>query len=432
MIKMKDSGVEWIGDIPINWEIKKFKYFFDIIGGNGFKDEFQGNETGEIPFCKASDINGNNKYVSGAKNYVSYELANSQKYNVIPANSILISKIGEALRKNHRKINTVPCIVDNNCEAFTTNRDDNIDFLYYVMKYIDMDWFDNGGTIPSVNNSKLKEFYLPFPNILIQEKIAKYLDEKCAKIDKIIEKQQAMIEKLKEYKLSVITEAVTTGIEKNGNYVDSGVEGIGKIASTWKVAQISKLHNGLTDGTHGTFTRKETGRLLLSSKNVREDGLEIGDNESYISEEDYQSIVANGFPQKDDVLLCCIGASIGRCTIYTKEEPEAFQRSVIFIRCNKNYILPEFMCYSLKSKSTLHQEQLLVNQSAQPGLYQGLVSKIHLAVPSIAEQNNIVEFLNDKCKLIDKIVNKRQSIIDKLNEYKKSLIYEVVTGKKEV
>ena len=104
MRKMKDSGVEWIAEIPNSWEIKKFKYFFDIIGGNGFKDEFQGNETGEIPFCKASDINGNSKYVSGAKNYVSYELATSQKYNIIPENSILISKIGEALRKNHRKI----------------------------------------------------------------------------------------------------------------------------------------------------------------------------------------------------------------------------------------------------------------------------------------------------------------------------------------
>ena len=234
MREMKDSGVEWIGKIPRNWGKKRFKYYFNIVGGNGFKEEYQGQESGDYPFCKASDINGLEKHVSSAKNYVSEKVAKEEKYNIIPENSVLIAKIGEALKKNHRKINTVPCIVDNNCEAFVINRGDDVDYLYYVLKCVDMVWFDNGGTIPSVNNEKLRSFWLPYPNIIEQKRIAEYLDSKCSKIDEIIAKQEQIIEKLKEYKLSVITEAVIKGIDPNVKLKDSGYYWLGKIPEHWK------------------------------------------------------------------------------------------------------------------------------------------------------------------------------------------------------
>lgn len=208
-VPMKDSGVEWIGEIPECWETKKFKYYFSIIGGNGFKEAFQGQKNGDIPFCKASDINGTNKYVDSAKNYVTEELAKQEKYNIIQPNSILIAKIGEALKKNHRKINTIPCIVDNNCEGFSPKGNDDINYLYYVLCAIDMIWFDNGGTIPSINNEKLKKFFLPDPCIEKQEQISSYLDEKCSQIDRLIALKQSKIEKLTQYKKSLIYEYVT-------------------------------------------------------------------------------------------------------------------------------------------------------------------------------------------------------------------------------
>ena len=187
----------------------------------------------------------------------------------------------------------------------------------------------------------------------------------------------------------------------------------------------------MTDGTHGTFERLESGRLLLSSKNVRDEGLIISDNESYISEEDYQNIVAKGFPKKKDVLLCCIGASIGRCVLYEFDDPIAFQRSVIMIRPG-NHVIPEFLLYSMQSKSIIVQEQLLVNQSAQPGLYQGLVSEIYLTVPPLDEQNVIVDFLKCSINKIYTQIKKRTDMILELENFKKALIYEVVTGKMKI
>lgn len=206
---------------------------------------------------------------------------------------------------------------------------------------------------------------------------------------------------------------------------DSGVEWIGEIPQDWNVCKIKRIAEGLTDGTHGTYERTSEGCLLLSAKNVFEDGLHIGENESLISKEDYKSIISNGFPRENDVLLCCVG-TIGRCTVYKEKEPIAFQRSVIFIRCN-NRMLPSFLNYNLQSPSTLIQEKLSVNKSAQEGIYQGAVKELQIVLPEIKQQKQIIDYLDAKCSKIDEIIEKQQAIIEKLKEYKLSLITEAVT-----
>ena len=113
MKAMKNSGIEWIGEIPAEWDTIKFKHLFNIVSGNGFSENLQGNDFGDIPFCKCSDINGNDIFVSSAKNYISLDCQKENNFNLIPENSILIAKIGEALKKNHRKINTIKCCIDN-------------------------------------------------------------------------------------------------------------------------------------------------------------------------------------------------------------------------------------------------------------------------------------------------------------------------------
>lgn len=207
--KLVPSGIDWIGEISEKYNLIKFKYIFQIIGGCGFKDIYQGETEGDYPFCKASDINGDSIYVNSAKNWVNEELVKKEKYNIIPKGSILISKIGEALKKNHRKINNCDCIVDNNCEGFSNKSSNEIKMLYYILKCVDMSWFDNQGTIPSINNEKLKNSYLPIPPICEQKEMINYLDSKCTEVDRLIALKQQKIASLKDYKKSVIYEAVT-------------------------------------------------------------------------------------------------------------------------------------------------------------------------------------------------------------------------------
>lgn len=241
MREMKDSGVEWIGKIPNAWTLEKVKFNFTIAGGCGFKDIYQGLEDGDYPFCKASDINGKDKYLNTAVNYVMHSLVLREHYNLIPINSILFAKIGEALKKNHRKINKVICIVDNNCEALVKNKNNEIDYMYYLFSQVDMIWFDNAGTIPCINNQKLLNSFIPIPPISEQKKIATFLDKKCGEVDAIIENIQKQIEILEKYKRSIITEAVTKGLNPQAEMKDSGLDWIGKIPSHWTIEKF-KYH----------------------------------------------------------------------------------------------------------------------------------------------------------------------------------------------
>ena len=205
---MRDSGIEWIGSIPEHWEVHRIKNHFSIISGSGFDVNLQGLEDGELPICKASDISRADKVLYAAENYLSREVALSQKFNIIPIGSIIFPKIGEAMKKNRRAICAVECCVDNNCQALVPNGINNI-YSYYLLCCIKMEWYDNAGTIPSISNQKLRIEHIPFPTPTEQQVIADYLDEKCDEIDKLIAIKQQKIENLKEYKKSIIYEYVT-------------------------------------------------------------------------------------------------------------------------------------------------------------------------------------------------------------------------------
>lgn len=206
----------------------------------------------------------------------------------------------------------------------------------------------------------------------------------------------------------------------------SGIDWIGNMPSDWNAKKVKYVISDIKDGTHGTFDRVESGELLLSAKNVFDDGIRIGENESEISILDYKSIISNGFPKKNDVLLCCVG-TIGRCCVYEYDQSIAFQRSVAFLRplqqTNARYLK-----YALQSDSTLIQEQFLINKSAQDGLYMGSVRELIIPYPnSKSEQQAIADFLDKECAQIDSIAADLEKQIALLQQYKKSLITETVT-----
>ena len=206
--KMKHSGVDWIGKVPTEWNVEKVKYHYSVITGNGFPVELQGVEDGDYPVCKASDISAKGKFVESTKNWITKDIAELLGFNVIPRRSIIFPKIGEAMKKNSRKIVAVDCCVDNNCQGvFSPNMDEG--YSYYVFMCIDMKLFDNHGPIPCLNNQKLKDYLMPIPPANEQREIAAFLDKRCAVIDAKIAERQRQLEKLGEYRSSVIYEYVT-------------------------------------------------------------------------------------------------------------------------------------------------------------------------------------------------------------------------------
>ena len=213
-VKMKDSGIEWIGEIPEEWELIKIKFVGTIYSGNGFKEELQGKTEGDYPFFKVSDINGNGKLAISSNNYVDEDDVVNNGWNIIPKNSILFPKIGEALKKNHRKINACSCLIDNNIAAIKTNeRIIDFNYFYYYFCCVNAEWFVNPGAVPSINNAYLKNFMVLLPSKNEQTAIANFLDQKTAEIDDLIFDIYTQIQKLKEYRQSLISEAVTGKID---------------------------------------------------------------------------------------------------------------------------------------------------------------------------------------------------------------------------
>ena len=425
--QMKTSGVEWIGEIPEKWNAKKFKYIFSIIGGNGFPENLQGNCNGDYPFFKCSDINGTEREVLLAKNFVNSNIVDKYKFNIIPSDSILMAKIGEALKKNHRKINKKPCIVDNNMQALVFKSYECLMYYHYLSTILDMMWFDNGGTIPSVNNVKLKNFLLPNPPLSEQKTIADYLDAKCAKIDTFIAKQKTVIEKLKEYKQSVITEAVTKGLNPVVPMKTSGVEWIGDIPEKWKTGKLRHLARLKT----GNTPSKENGDLyyeggiflwikpedlnafspvLKTKEKLNELGLEFARN------------VPPYTP-----LVCCIG-SIGKYGV--SDQIACFNQQINAVIFNEVFIDKKYGLYYISSQKEQHW--FYANGNVVKILNTDGQGNIVFPIPPLSEQKEIADYLDAKCAKIDAFIAKKQTVIEKMTEYKKSLIYECVTGKREI
>lgn len=434
--QMKASGIPWIGDIPSDWSVKRIKYLASLKGRIGWQGLTSDEYTDEGPYL----ITGID-FKNGSIDWDSCVHISEKRWEEAP--EIHITN-GDLLITKDGTVGKV-AIVDNLYEKASLNSgvllirtlpDYNKRFLFWVIQSEEFwRWFrlKNAGnsTIIHLYQGDFAEFSYTFPHKAEQLAIADYLDTQCAKIDSIIADIEQQIDVLKQYKKSLITETVTKGLNKSVPLKDSGIEWIGEIPVSWTTKRIKYVIDSIKDGTHGTFDRVSDGYYLLSAKNVFDNGVHIGLLESEISYQDYKSIISCGYPQKGDVLLCCVG-TVGRTCVYLYDEPMAFQRSVSFLRPGKN-IMPEFLKYCLQSESTLIQEQLLINKSAQDGLYMNSVKELIIPFTSdIHTQQRIVDYLDKQCSKIDAVIESIEKQLNSMQQHKKSLIYEYVTGKKRV
>ena len=422
---MKDSGIPWIGEIPEGWKVCFIKQIMRNKSIKGFPNErvlSLYRDYGVIP----KDSRDDNHNVTSD---------DTSSYKLVDEGDFVINKMkawqGSMAVSEYRGIISPAYYI---CRF--TSTDINKRYIHYLLRndsykteYMRL---SSGLRVGQwdLNIDDFLRIMMILPPLAEQQRIAEFLDRKCAEVDEMIALQEQIIEELKAYKQSVITEAVTKGLNTDAPMRDSGIEWIGSIPEHWACKELKFAIEGLCDGTHGTFERVDNGELLLSAKNIGDRGIEIGDNESRISYNDYCKIVGNGYPQKGDVLLCCVG-SIGKCCLFTETKPIAFQRSVAFLRKNKT-MTSEYLMYLLKSNIMQAQYEMHARKSAQSGIYMGVIRDFVIVSPEIAEQQAIADYLDEKCADIDSLIQTKQSKIDSLKEYKKSIIYEYVTGKREV
>ena len=417
--KMKNSGIEWVGEIPDNWEISRLKYLFTTVSGNGFNIDLQGEEGGDYPFCKASDISVAKKVLYKAQNYVTKQLVKLNRYNIIPTGSIIFAKIGEAMKKNNRAICQCDCCIDNNCQALIPLSNILSAFAFYILKCVDMQWFDNAGTIPCISVKKLMNSSIVFPPLSEQKAIAEFLDKKCGEVDALIADIQQEIETLEQYKRSVITEAVTKGLDPSVPMIDSGIDYLGRINSEWCLTKLGyicqKLNRPVPEKAEALICSNK-GKVVL-----RED-VSVG----LISENDrmYQGVKVGD--------LCIHGMDTWHGAIAVSS---LNGKITTVVHCCDSREDKRFIAYYL---------QMLAFKKVYKAISNGVrgntsdfrswdkAGDIYIVLPNKETQQQIADYLDKKCKEIEGVIAEKQSQIETLESYKKSLIYEYVTGKKEV
>lgn len=438
---MKDSGIPWIGEIPEGWRQSRMKNYFHLhgrIGWNGLRsEEFEEQSyaylvTGQ-DFC-SKNIDWNKCYQINKERY------DEDEYIQLVEGDILVTKDGTigkiAVVSN---LDKPACL---NSGIFVVKQYDpkqfNPGYLYWLLVSPLLKTFNEflnlgGTTIIHLYQNVFERMPIVAPPLAEQHLIATFLDKKCSEIDSLIELQEQMIEELKAYKQSVITEAVTKGLNPDAPMRDSGIEWIGQIPEHWiytKLKHLCSFHNGDRSKNYpcpDEFVDKGVPFYGADSLN---DFIANVNYARFITEEKY-NLMGGLKIIEGDILYTLRGSTIGKNAIV--QQPNGTTASSLMgIRRKDALTNAMYLLYWLHSQNEYIQRDICINGATAPNLSAEDVKEFMLFLPPISEQQAIADYLDEKCADIDSLIQTKLSKIDSLKEYKKSVIYEYVTGKREV
>lgn len=422
--KYKDSGIAWIGEIPEHWEVCSIKQIMKNKSIKGFPNETVLSlyrDFGIIPKDSRDDNH----------NVTSEDTSN---YKLVENGDFVINKMkawqGSMAISDFKGIISPAYYI---CKIFSPKvvrkyihyllRDES-----YKAEYMRL---STGMRIGQwdLNIDDFLQINTILPLLSEQQSIATYLDQKCGEIDELITLQEEIITKLQSYKQSVITEAVTKGLDKNVPLKDSGIEWIGKIPEHWDVKRLKYFgnnYNGLTYSPNDICNSQE-GTIVLRSSNIKDNKLCFDDN-VYVNKE----IPTKLFVNKGDILICSRNGSaslIGKAALIETDIKATFGAFMMIFKGNN--IHHKYLYYIVTS--CISQYKWLFTTATINQLTSSMLGEIF--APFICdrlEQQSIADYLDQKCSEIDELISIKQQKIEKLKDYKKSLIFECVTGKRKV
>lgn len=432
MENMKPSGVEWIGDIPESWNVKRVKYLASLKGRIGWQGLTSDEYMDEGPYLITGIDLKNGKVDWDNCVHISKERWEEAKEIQIKNDDLLITKDGTV-----GKVAIVSDLVDfaslnSGVLVIRTQSDYDKKFLYWVLLSEEFwTWFrlKNAGNITIIHlyQNDFAEFTYTFPDYTEQTLIANFLDVQCGKIDSIIADIEKQIEILGQYKKSLITESVTKGIDKNAPMKDSGIEWIGGIPEHWEVKRLkytSKLKTGTTPTGNEGINYDGDGLNWFTPADFLPH-MNLNESEKYIDKQAIKIENISIYPS-NSVLLVAIGATVGKIG-FTFKPSYSNQQITAIIPYN---IDGRFLLYYISSKSEYIKDNALY--TTLPIINNAYLGTIYTLIPTIDEQTQIANHLDKQCSKIDSIIESKKEQLNKITEHKKSLIYEYVTGKKRV
>lgn len=415
--ELKYSGIPWIGDIPKDWKTKRLKNVGFLYGGLTGKsgDDFISEDDESCSYMRFIPFTNifNNDVINPNQLY-KVRIEEGEEQNLVSKNDILFLMSSEDYDGVGK-----PAIIEQEisnlglnsfCKGFRiTDNDTFPKFMFYKLNSHIMRELvrqeAKGFIRINLRQDKLSACPIFLPSLSEQQKITSFLDKKCAEVDEMVALQEKMIEELKAYKQSVITEAVTKGLNPNAPMKDSGIEWIGEIPEHWNIARL-KYYATIDSGD------------AISNEDINNEGeypvYGGGEIMGYFS--NYNTV-------EDKIIIGRVGARCG-CITMPNQKCWASDNALVL-----NSSMPLKYTYYLLIAVNLNN---LNTSNAQPLITSTKVKNVYIPINSTSEQQQIANYLDDKCSAIDNIISIKQQKIEELKDYKKSIIYEYVTGKKEV
>jgi type I restriction enzyme S subunit len=437
----KDSGIEWIGNIPKHWDESKIKYLSKepnslFIDGDWIESKVIIEEG--IRYITTGNIKVGYYSEQGA-GFISEETFAELNCTEVFEGDLVISRLNNPIGR--------ACIIPNLNNRIVTSVDNvifrpdsNVNKFYLLYLFSSKEYFEitdlisRGATMQRISRGLYGNIKIPLPSIEEQTAIANYLDHKTNQIDTLISKKQQFITLLQEERIAVINQAVTKGLDTNVPMKDSGIEWLGEIPEHWAIEKLkfkSKIiSKGTTPSTVGCEIIDKGEIRYIKSENIVENSIQ-SNPEFYIDSETNQ-ILKRSQLEINDVLIVIAGASIGKVAILTEEfYPSNTNQAVSFIRLN-NISSSVYVWYWLQTSFIKERILFDATQSAQPNLSMESIGNFPIPKLSNDDEIKITTFLDKKTGEIDTIISKTNQEIELLKEYKMALISEVVTGKVDV
>lgn len=425
----KDSGIEWIGEIPNHWQIKKVKNFTQILTGSTPKSTDDSYWNGNINWVTTDDLGklDSQEIFESRRKITEAGFQNSGTY-LAPIDSIVLSTRAPI---GHLGILKIEACTNQGCKTIVSNNNFDSRFLYYLL-FAGKSYLNSlgvGTTFLELPSQSLKDFYTPFPSKEEQSAIASYLNQKTAEIDELIADKKRLLELYEEEKTAVINQAVTKGLDPNSPMKDSGIEWLGEIPENWEVMRLKYV--GKTKyGLGQPPKQKIDGLPIIRATNVFR---------GKIDEKDLVFVDPDDIPYERDPILRTDDIIVVRSGAYTADSaiiPSKYDGAVtgydMVFRCNENFF-PKFVAFGLLSDYILKRQLIMHSlRAAQPHLNREELGETIIAVPSFEEQKTIVQKIETECSAIEAKKAKTQKLINLLTEYRTALISEVVTGKIKV
>ena len=404
---MKESGIDWIGQIPEEWEVTKLKYALLISNGKDYKDIEV--EEGGYP------VIGSGGVFARARNYM-YD-----------GDVVLLGRKGTIDKPlfYSGKFWTVDTMFYS-----TALNGNDIKFMYYSSLLIPFSYYSTATALPSMTQSDLNNHVLCLPSISEQQKIADFLDKKTAQLDKVKSLLEEQIQKLKDYRASLIYETVTKGLDKTVPMKDSGIDWIGQVPEVWGVKPLKyliKFKNGYAFDSK-QLTMEQTGVKVIRIGDFKSSGIDFNAAlnvfTSFNSKLDFYRI------RKSQILIAMSGATVGKIS-YVNQEPNVYSvinQRVGIIESEMN----KWIYYCLSTDSFMSYIQLNSNGSAQPNISSGEISDFKVAIPDDVVIQKCVKYLDNQLESINKLIQIKNQQIENINKQRQTLIYDYVTGKRRV